>query len=273
VIDHEALVVRDGDQVAASGRLVRNRDGDWFQPELPHRLIAGGERQVAAPWRGAVRITGASFEGLANRFERDGAVEGYAAVTGIWSDGRMHAIRQTAPETAPDHDPLWESPPCSPPAGGWPPLDREGGSSGRGVDNLDFDLGDLEDTGAAVAVTTFRPSEEQAVLVVAAADRDAVEARLRPQLGDSLCVVTSRWTKDELGAVREHLNAHWQEWNLYGLGPLNGEDGQACVVANLTMVLPEIARWAATLPSGIVSLEPWLRHADPQVFSGRASNP
>jgi hypothetical protein len=33
------------------------------------------------------------------------------------------------------------------------------------------------------------------VLVVAAADRDAVEARIRPQLGERLCVVSSRWTK------------------------------------------------------------------------------
>ena len=37
----------------------------------------------------------------------------------------------------------------------------------RGDIWLDFDLGDLQDTGAAVAVTLFRPSEDQAVLVVA----------------------------------------------------------------------------------------------------------
>ncbi len=37
------------------------------------------------------------------------------------------------------------------------------------------------DTGAAVAVITFQPSQDQAVLVAAAAGRDAVEARLRPQ--------------------------------------------------------------------------------------------
>jgi hypothetical protein len=32
-----------------------------------------------------------------------------------------------------------------------------------------------------------------------------VEARLRPQLGTSLCVVLSRWTKDQLDGVRDHL--------------------------------------------------------------------
>jgi hypothetical protein len=35
------------------------------------------------------------------------------------------------------------------------------------VTRLDFDLRDLENTGAALAVTLFWPSEDQAVLVVA----------------------------------------------------------------------------------------------------------
>jgi hypothetical protein len=260
----EALVVRDGDRVAASGRLIRNRDGDWFEPVLPRALIGGAERRVAAAWRGAVRITGASFDDLTNRFERDGAVEGYAAVAGIWSDDQLRALRQTAPEGAPHRYPRLESPPCAPPAGGWPHLDWGRVSSGRGMGNLDFNLGDLEDTGAAVAVTTFRPSEDQAVLVVAAADRDAVEAQLRPQLGDLLCVVTSRWAKAELDALRAHLTAHWEEWNLYQLGPVNGEDGQTRMAAQLTRVMPDIAGWAAPLPRGILRLEPWLRHADPR---------
>jgi hypothetical protein len=263
-MDVEALVVRDGDRVSASGRLVRNQDGDWFEPALPFRLPLRVERQVAAPWRGAVRITGASFDDLTNRFERDGAVEGYAAVTGIWSHDQFRATRQVTPEPIPDGGPRWETPPCPPPAGGWPHLDWSRGTWGRGEHNLDYELGDLIDTGAAVAVTTFRPSEDQAVLVIAAADRDAVEAQLRPQLGDLLCVVTSRWTKAEVDSVRAHLDAHWDEWNLYQLGPSNDEDGQTHMAASLTRTLPEIADWAASLPSGIVALEPWLRHEGPR---------
>lgn len=259
----EALVVGDGDRVTASGRLVRNPDGDWFQPELPRRLVFGGQRRVAAPWRGAVRIFGASFEDLSNGFERDGAVEGYARLTGTWSADQLHVIGQTPPST-PEPPPRWESPPCPPPPGGWPHVDWEHASAGRGVGNLDYDLGDLETAGAAIAVTTFRPSEDQAVLVVAAADRDAVETQLRPQLGDLLCVVTSPWTKADLDAIRAHLDAHWDQWNLYRLGPLNGEDGQIRMGAQLTRVLPEIAEWAAPLHSGILALKPWLRHADPQ---------
>ena len=263
-MDIQALVVREGDRVGASGRLVRNRDGDWFQPALPSTLIADLERRVAAPWRGAVRVTGASFDHLADRFQRDGEVEGYAAITGIWSGDRLRAIRQTAPEGSPHRDPRWEAPPCPAPAGGWPRLDWSGGTWGRGVGNLDFDLGDLEDSGAAVAVTTFRPGPDQAVLVVAAADPDAVEAQLRPQLGDLLCVIASRWTTAELDAVRAHLRERWDQWNLYGLGPVNGDDGQARMTAQLTRVLPGIARWGASLPAGILTLQPWLCRAAPQ---------
>src|SRR6266568_3794381 len=131
-----------------------------------------------------------------------------------------HLVTRSVPRDTPDDGrehphryPRWDTPPCPPPAGGWPHLDWGRGTRGRGVHNLDYDLGDLADTGAAVAVTTFRPSEDQAVLVVAAADRDAVEARLRPQLG---------------------------------------------------RVLPDIADWAASLPDGILALEPWLRQPDPQ---------
>lgn len=97
----------------------------------------------------------------------------------------------------------------------------------RGDIELSYDLGDLAGTGAAVAVTVFHPGMSQAVLVVAAADLAVVEARLRPQLGKSLCVVPRRWTQDQLDAVRDHLHQRWRHWNLYELGPQHAEDGQA----------------------------------------------
>lgn len=129
----------------------------------------------------------------------------------------------------------------------------------------DYDLGDLDYAGAADGVTTFRPSEDQAVLAVAAGDRDAVEAQLPSQLGDLLCVVTSPWTEADVDAIRAHVHAHWAQWNLYELGPLNGKDGQTRMGAQLTRVLPEIADRAAQFHSGILALNPWLRHAVPEL--------
>ena len=252
-MDFGALELRDGDRVTASGRVVRNATGDWFEPPMPVFLPGGVPRRVRAAWQGAVRVVGVNFDELNDRFEDDGTVEGFAALTGIWSGNQLRAERQTLPGSLHHRPPRWVNPPCPAPEGGWPRL-----AWGQGDKNLDYDLGDLMDTGAAVAVTTFRPGEDQAVLVVAAADRDAVEARLRPQLGELLCVVASRRTKAELEAVRAYLHDHHEEWNLYQWGPVNTQDGQTCMAAKLTRVLRQIAVWAASLPDGILSLDPWL---------------
>jgi hypothetical protein len=67
--------------------------------------------------------------------------------------------------------------------------------------------------------------------------------------------------QDQLDGVRDHLRQRWQQWNLCQLGPQDAEDGQAHITARLVRVLPEIAAWAASLPSGIVALEPWLTPA------------
>jgi len=126
------------------------------------------------------------------------------------------------------------------------------------VDNLDLHLGDLEDTGAAVTTVIFRPSDDQAVLVVAVTDIAAVEAQLRSQLPDRLCVVPSRWTRAQLDQAQEHLLASWDQWGIYGSGPRCDEQAQATMTATLVRVTDEIADWIDTQPDGLVGLEPCL---------------
>jgi hypothetical protein len=252
-MDFEDLVVRDGDMVTGSGRLVRNRTGDWFEPLLAAAAAAvgGGRRMVRPVSPVAIPIAEADFDELANRFENDEAVEGFATLTGILSAGRLRVFQQAIPLPTGVRSTGWVMPPCPPPEGGWP----------RHRKNLHFDLGDLNDMAAVVAVTVFRPGQDQEVLVVAAADVDAVETRLRPRLGRRLCVVASRWTTAELDVVRGHLHAHHREWNLLQLAQTSTEDGQACINVKLTWVVLEIASWVSSLPSGMVSLDPWLRRA------------
>ncbi len=256
-MDFASLVIRDGDRVTASGRLVRDETGDWLEPPVSVTANFSLVRKVRPAWSGSVRIVGADFGAeLTGRFERDGAVEGSAMVTGSWAADRLRVERQDLYVPPRPENPNWAVPPCPPPEGGWP---RQ---TGRQTD-LDCDLGDLRETGAAVTTTIFRPSADQAVLVVAAADPEAVEAQLRPQLGQRLCVIPSKWTKAELEAVSAHLLAHHDAWNLYAWGPTSTDDGQALITARLTRVLPEIATWAVSLPAGILALEPWLTHAPP----------
>lgn len=258
-MDLDGLVLRDGDRVTVSGRLIRADQGDWLQPPsfgtdpgMPVTDPSRSRPRIRSPRRGAVRIVGADFDALANRLEHNGAIEGSATVTGVWSGEQLRINRQNPPRPRSAWVLPWITPPCPPPPGGWPDVIR------RGDILLDYDLGDLQETGAAVAVTLFRPSDHQAVLVVAASDPAAVEARLRPQLGDLLCVVPSRWTKAELDLVRSYLHGKFEQWNLYQLGPQNTADGQTCIAARLVRVLPEIAAWADSLPDGIVALDPWL---------------
>src|ERR1700677_2110258 len=172
----DGLVVREGDRAAATGRLVRNDLGDWFEPALPIAAAGGLERRVRPVWTGAVRVAGADFGAVAARFEKDGLVEGWATVTGTWSADQLQAERQDPPAPAPAAHPRWLAPPCPVPDGGWPATER------RGDIELSYDPGDLTSTGAATAISLFRPGKNQAVLVVAAADLAAVETWLRPQL-------------------------------------------------------------------------------------------
>jgi hypothetical protein len=250
----DALVLRAGDRVQAWGRLVRNARGTWFDPPAARLLMLMDPRPVVQPFSGAVPVTGADFDAVSDRYELGSGIEGWATVTGTWT-GRLIRIERQASSRlpAPDDPPRWQVPPCPPPPGGWPR-----GMNGRYPDNLEFDVGDLRETGAAVMIVMFRPSPDQAVLVVAAADPQAVEGRLRPQLGPRLCVVPSRWTKREIDAVHARLFDRMAGWDIYQLGIEALEDAQARVIVKLTRVLPEIAAWAASLPPGILGLDPWL---------------
>jgi hypothetical protein len=102
------------------------------------------------------------------------------------------------------------------------------------------------------------------VLVVAATDPAALQTLLGPRLGARLCVVPSRWTKAELDAVRRHLHTRHRIWNLLRLSQSADEDGQAYIAVELARVSAETASWAASMPTGIVSLDPWLRPAHTQ---------
>jgi hypothetical protein len=250
----QSLVLIAGEEIRAAGRLVRTGEGDWFDPPLLVPLIGYGPGGAPAPRpsKFAVRVEGADFGQVAYRYQRDGCIEGFATVYGVWLEDRIRLERQTD-ERHPQRVPTWSDPPCLPPAGGWPH-----GMNGQYVDNLDFDLGELEETGAAVSTVVFRPSHDQAVLVVAASDIAAVETRLRPQLRNRLCVIPSRWTRGQLDAALQHFTSMAQRWQIYEWGPRCDEQAQTSMTAILVRVTEEIAQWIANQPDGLVTVEPWL---------------
>jgi len=250
-VDPRSLVFDVEDEICGWGRLVRTPDGDWFDPPLPIRLIRYGPEGPPPPRRSnhGIPVERADFDAVERRYERDGAIEGYGKIYGVWFGNRISLYRQTNERPEISYPP-WSDPPCEPPPGGWPR-----NMNGPHLENLDFDLGDLVDSGAAITSVVFRPSDDQAVLVVAASDIPAVEALLRPQLPDRLCVVPSRWTRTQLDEAHEHLNAMWADWGIYECGTSCDEQAQATVTAKLMRVTDEIADWAATQPDGLIALQ------------------
>ena len=110
-MDVDGLVLREGDLVAATGRLVRNDLGDWFEPALWVAEPGSLERRVRSVWRCAVRVAGADFDAVAGRFEKDGKVEGWATIAGTWAGEQLRVERQDVPVQAPTAHARWVSPP------------------------------------------------------------------------------------------------------------------------------------------------------------------
>lgn len=250
----QGYVLSAGEEVHATGRLVRTAEGDWFDPPLPVIAVGYGPGGAPAPRQSkfAIQVEGARFDRVTDRYERDGCIEGTATVHGIWLEDRIRLHHQTS-EGPVQRQLAWSDPPCPPPVGGWPH-----GPNGPHLANLDFDLGDLTETGAAVSVVLFRPGSDQVVLVVAASDIAAVEARLRPQLLDRLCVTPSRWTREQLDTAQRHVTSMAERWQVYEWGRHYDSQAQATMTAAVVRVTDEIGRWTASQPEGLVAVEPWL---------------
>ena len=116
-----SLLFGPGDAIRGHGRLVRTSAGDWFDPPLVVPLIgyAPGQEPAPTPSPYAVRAVGADVDDVLGRFERDGAVEGFATVHGVWLGDGIEVHRQTL-ESPEWRDPRRRTPPCPPPEGGWP---------------------------------------------------------------------------------------------------------------------------------------------------------
>jgi hypothetical protein len=240
-VDARSMVFEVGDRVTGWGRLVADAEGEWLDLARVDSLVWSARPRPRS--HRAVRLIGARF-----------GPNSTATVTGVWL-GDAIQVQDQSPDgpAAPVHV-EWTTPPCPAPDGGWP--------RGKPDDNLVFDLGELQTDGTAVSVVIFRPSAEQAVLVVAADDVEAVRTVLVPQLPGRVCVVPSRWSRAQLDQVRVHLDEHWADWYLDVWGERADEHGQLAIEVELLRVTNALADWADTLPDGLLTLVPSLTVAE-----------
>ena len=237
-MDITDLVLRDGDQVRAYGRIVVDGGVIWFEPPLPVLLVypPGPPRPSGL----GVPTAGVDLDALD---------DGWAALTGRWQGDRLVVTEQETRRPVQERTWRWDRPPCPAPAGGWP--------EGAVNENIEVPP-DLLSSIPVTAVAMFRPSPRQAVLVVATEEPDQVDATLRPRYGDRLCVVRSRWARGQIDELLGQLRAGMAQWLIYTCGETVSEHGQALVTADVTRVLPAFAEWGRTVPDGLLTASPWL---------------
>jgi hypothetical protein len=256
-MDVSALVFGDGDIVSGLGSLKVDSDGEWLDCIHYVPLVSALRRPRSAY---SVRLLGGDIGSFLGDRNDVGAT-----VTGIWRDDAIE-VRSVAARPGPSPiTPSSSTPPCPPPSSGW--------RRGRVDENLEFEfeLRELLANGAAVRVATFRPSRDQAVLVVAATDVAAVESALRPRFDGRLCVVRSRWTRDQVDEVKQVLVGHMRDWMVDAVGSgAMSDSGQPMVNALLVRVTPAIAEWAETIDDDLLTLEPSIVPAG--LASGDASS-
>lgn len=253
-------VVRDGVLVRAAGRVLVIDGTTWFEPPFPRAMPLIHPRPAPRAGRYALRAHGVDTERLARREDHPGGlIEGWTTLTATWRRGELHAHVQD-PTLAPAREASrWTNPPCPPPPAGWP--GPAGGNSAAAA-NLSASPPRREEWAelTITQVTQFHPAPTQPVLVVAAEDPVRAERALRPVFGASLCVVTSRYRRQDIDAaqnrLRQELSA--RRWPMTSTGRSAGADGQPTVSAQFAWIDLEVAHWAATLPDGLLDADVWL---------------
>ncbi len=165
-VDVSQLTVAPGAGVSAFGRVVSAAGAVWFEPPLAVRAIGylPGREPAPRPSGLGVVVRGVDLAALLELREKDGALEGWAAITGVWQDDELTVTAQSTLRPPPTPDPpSWTVPPCQPPAGGWP----SGSDVPTGFDDA---LAALRASGGAVHITMFSPAGRGQVPVACASD-------------------------------------------------------------------------------------------------------
>lgn len=251
-----SLVLRDGDRVAASGKVVAlsGRHTRFCAPIATGTEINGGGIQYCDL---GIDVTGVDLSSLTDRRAESGNVEGEARLTGIYRNGTIVVTSQGPPLRPPVNGEL-PMPPCSPPAGGWP----QNAGSGN-LDEHAVQAYERNHPHTVMDISLLHPSATQSVMyVLTSGDVVAVRTALREAYGDSLCVEPSEYTPDQVAAARALVSFNNPELvaaGLYGTAGSNlNANGQLQIEADLIRVTMTVAQSLADQPPGLIRLRPWL---------------
>lgn len=256
-MDLTSLLFGVGDRVSGWGEIRQDAAGVWFDPPHPVSLVGlpPGHRHPRSMH--AVRLVDADPLVIGTEHNEDGAIPGWATVTGIWLGDAIQVLTQTStpPGTARrTFGARWITPPCAPPDEGWP--------AGSQDELFAIDMQALRDADNCVKTVMYRPRPDSVVMVVVAVDVAEAERVWRPVLGSRLCIVQSRWSNRQVEQVRADLHAHWHDWTISSFGGPAAQDAQVHVTAEVLRVMPGLAVWAREIPEGLFDVNPALLPKD-----------
>lgn len=250
----------DGPLHVASGRIVSVPG--WpvrFCAPAPSTLMLITPTPPPAYCESGVDVEGVDLDALQGRREAEGAVEGYASLTGVWDGTTLVVTKQSAPNADPGPPARPDTPPCPAPEGGWP---QDPEQANMNMQPMQEYAGRHPDE--AVLVAMLRPSRTQVLAYyLTTGDVDEAERALRPLYQVKLCVAKSRWTKKELQSAQADVFRPARGEQVFSAGAyLDPATGQQTVHADATVLTPGLQAVLDQHPKGILVIDAWLKPVD-----------
>jgi hypothetical protein len=249
--------------VTASGRVVA-------VPGRPPRFCApiGVQLDLISPapppqWCAlGIDVRGVDLTALENRREQEGAVEGYATLTGHVEEDVLAVTDQEPPTSSSTGGSAYHPyPGCKEPTGGWsqhpptydPPVGPMDDYQAQHVDEI-------------AMISVARPDVRTAFpYVLTWGDPSGAQAAMRNAYGDEQCVLRSSWTQDEVVRAADDLAAaaSANQVYAYGSGHGLGDDGQIEVDGTAVRQTAALDALVARHPKGLIAIDYWLHPVTP----------
>jgi DNA-directed RNA polymerase specialized sigma24 family protein len=258
----KAFLVRDGDTVGVTGKVLLGSDGSG-RVCLDESAGASDEPDPDTSCEHTFTVAGVIPDQLANRQTVDGFTVGFAYLQGTWHDGSITVTRQ-GPPRADDWFPDWGGPPCPAPPGGWSTERVEDAQAGQSLSAYVHAHPDqfAGMWGASVDDPSRGDGPSISVAVVGVVrDLDAVRPLLHQMYSGNLCVVKSPHSLAEVSYARNLLLSH--EYHLGILGgdyALSEDDPKALVMRlNVTVVDQTVLDLIRQAGPDVVEVHPWVK--------------
>ena len=261
-------VIRDGDLVEASGRVVA-------QPGAPVRFCAPTATSLSrhdGPWSPepcslGVDVTGVDLQALTRPRTERGMTEGFATLRGVYRSGLLTVTSQSAEADA--DTPLgragqltgavdWTTPPCPTPSGGWTRI----GENIPGTGTLQ--RFDQAHPGVLINRVIFRPTPTTMVQVLVVDDPGA----LRDVLGadaSAWCITRSRFPRTQIDEAWRDAGSVMRNGSnrVYAASREAGADAQVTLAIDAVQLTDDLVALVRRHPPGLVRIDPWLTQVAP----------